>query len=54
MRKTKKDRRRTARRGADKGRWATRFAEESGQTVLVGARWSLTSKPKPKVIRRAS
>lgn len=54
MAKMRRDRRRVARRKADKGRWAARYAEEGGETVLVGMRWSLSSRPKPTTIRRAS
>lgn len=48
MKAIKRDRRRQTRRRADKGRWAARYAEESGELVLRRDRWSLASKPKPR------
>lgn len=54
MRKRKRDRRRIARRQLDKGRWTARYAEACGELVLVGARWSLSPRPKPRKIRRRS
>lgn len=51
MRRNRRTRRRERRRTRDKGRWALRIAADG---EIGGATWSLSSKPKPKRVRKAS
>ena len=55
MRKRRKARRREARRAKDRGRWAVRIARDDvGSMTVTSAAWSLGTRPRPTVIRRAS